>query len=99
MADDWKAGDLALCVALTLPPPRVLKPSTILRIGAVYTVNSVRWSVHEQCVALGLDEVRSKSPLGDWHSAVFRRIRPLTDPERASFLIDLRLPAHDLVEG
>lgn len=76
MSDDWKPGDLALCVADRLHPPYDTTPSKQLRIGAVYTVNSVRWSVGSQCVALGLNEVRSLGPLGDWHALVFRKIHP-----------------------
>lgn len=77
MADEWQVGDLALCVANALPPPRN-KPTKLLRIGAVYTVRSVRWSITEQCVAIGLNEVRSKNTLGDWHASVFRKIHPHT---------------------
>ena len=80
MMTDWKAGDLALCVANALPPPRH-KPTKLLRIGAVYTVSSVRWSRSEQCVAIGLVEVKSKGPLGDWHACVFRKLDPHTEDE------------------
>ncbi len=73
MGDDWQAGDLALCVALTI---RNLRPSRILRLGAIYTVTGTRWSNKEQCIALSLAEAKSNGPLGDWHSAVFRKIRP-----------------------
>lgn len=75
MADDWQIGDLALCVADRLPPPRD-KPTKLLRVGAVYTVRSVRWSEGDQCVAIGLQEVRSRGPLGDFHAMVFRKVTP-----------------------
>lgn len=87
--DDWQVGDLALCVALTI---RNLAPSRILRIGRVYTVTGVRWSTREQCVALSLAEAKSRGLFGDWHAAVFRKINPLTEEERRSFLADLRQP-------
>lgn len=92
MADDWQIGDLALCVALTLNLPGYgnLAPSKILRIGAIYTVNSLRWSVGHDCLALGLAEVKSKGPFGDWHAAAFRKIHPLTDEDRDSFMAELR---------
>lgn len=77
MADDWKVGDLALCIANALPPPKDV-PSKLLRIGAVYTVASVRWSHSEQCIAIGLNEVKSRGPFGDWHASVFRKIHPHT---------------------
>ncbi|WP_311271256.1 hypothetical protein [Sphingobium sp. WCS2017Hpa-17] len=91
MADDWQIGDLALCVADRLPAPRD-KPTKLLKVGRVYTVTSVRWSFGEQCVAIGLAEVQSRGPLRDWHACIFRKIRPLSDIERASFMTDLRLP-------
>jgi len=78
---DWQVGDLALCVANRLPPPKD-RPTKLLRVGAIYTVRSVRWSVGDQCVALGLNEVRSRGPLGDWHSSVFRKVTP---PEADEF--------------
>ncbi len=93
MSEDWVPGDLALCVANRLPPPHD-KPSTIVRIGAIYTVVSVRWSVSENCACLGFAEVRSRGPIGDFHASAFRKIRPLTDEERAEFEADIRLPDH-----
>lgn len=74
---DWQVGDLALCVANRLPPPKN-RPTKLLRVGAIYTVCSVRWSVGDQCVAIGLNEVPSRGPLGDWHSSVFRKVTPPT---------------------
>lgn len=71
----WEIGDLALCIANRLPPPKD-KPTKLLRVGAVYTVRSVRWSIGDQCVALGLNEARSRGPLGDFHASVFRKINP-----------------------
>ncbi|WP_367347556.1 hypothetical protein [Sphingobium yanoikuyae] len=97
MADDWKPGDLALCVADRLPAPRD-KPTKLLKVGRVYNVTSVRWSYGEQCVAIGLAEVQSRGPFKDWHACIFRKIDPLTDEERDSFLADLRQPA-PLVEA
>lgn len=70
---NWTVGDLAVCVADRLPAPRDV-PTKLLRIGAVYRVTSVRWSVGEQCVAIGLKGVRSRGPLGDWHASIFRKI-------------------------
>lgn len=74
MAHQWKAGDLAVCVALTIPGRPV--PSKILRLGRIYRVKTVRWSVGDQCVALGLDGVYSKGPRRDWHAEAFRPILP-----------------------
>lgn len=81
MSADWQIGDLALCVADRLPPPKD-QPTKLLRVGAIYTVNSVRWSLGDQCVAIGLNEVRSNGPLGDWHESVFRKVTP---PEADEF--------------
>jgi len=72
MAHMWKVGDKAVCVALSLPDRPV--PSTILRLGRVYNVVSVRWSNGDKCVAIGLDGVYSKGPLRDWHAEAFRPI-------------------------
>jgi hypothetical protein len=83
--DDWQVGDLALCVTIEFPG---LLPSRILKVGKVYAVTSVRWSHGSQCTAIGLAEARSRNR-GDWHSALFRKIRPLSDDERDSFLADL----------
>lgn len=78
---DWQIGDLALCIANRLPPPKDM-PSELLRVGAIYTVRSVRWSNGDRCIAIGLNEVRSRGPLGDWHSCVFRKVTP---PEADAF--------------
>lgn len=98
MADDWAVGDLALCVADRLPLPKS-KPTRLLRVGAVYTVTSVRWSYGEQCFALGLAEVKSRGPFGDWHEIVFRKIRPLSDEEHDSFTAELRKDHRTPVEA
>jgi hypothetical protein len=81
MSGGWEIGDLALCIANRLPPPYDTTPTKKLRVGAVYTVNSVRWSTGHQCVALGLNEARSKGLLGGWHACVFRKITPLAQDE------------------
>jgi hypothetical protein len=86
MADDWQKGDLALCVSIELPG-RI--PSKILRVGAVYTVNSVRWSGGEQCTPLGLAEVKSRGKMGDWYAVLFRKIRPHTPDAFDAEIIDL----------
>lgn len=70
----WKAGDLAKCVALAIPSRPT--PSRLLRLGRIYRVTSVRWSVGDQCVAIGLEGVYSKGPLRDWHAECFRPTLP-----------------------
>lgn len=77
---DWQVGDLALCIANRLPPPKD-QPTSLLRVGAVYNVRSVRWSHGDRCIAIGLNEVRSRGPLGDWHASVFRKVTPETADE------------------
>lgn len=96
MSWDWKPGDLAMCVSIRLAHRPL--PSEILKVGRIYTVNDVRWSDKEQCLALGLDEARSRGKDGMWHAILFRKIDPLTDEERDSFLADLKMPA-PLVEA
>lgn len=90
----WQIGDLALCVTLTLRVNGVLlEPSTILRVGAVYTVRSVRWSYGAKCIAIGLNEARSRGPFGDWHAMAFRKINPLSEWEHGQFEIELMADA------
>jgi hypothetical protein len=89
MADDWKAGDLALCVAVR--HPRYRGASRILRKGRIYTVESVRWSNQDELVALFLVGCRSRKS-GAWPADIFRKIEPLTDAEREEALRELNTP-------
>lgn len=95
MADDWKPGDLALCVDAGW--------NAVLRKGAVYTVERIVIGNDPTCydhgeVGLGLVGVVIHSASGCANTKRFRKIRPLKDEERDSFLADLKLPA-PLVEA
>ncbi len=89
--DDWQVGDLALCVANTHP---VAKGIAQVRIGAVYTVErvgSVNTIIGERVIG-----VSGVTPIGGincgYPSSLFRKIRPLTDGQRDSFLAELDEP-------
>jgi hypothetical protein len=108
MSDDWQVGDLALCVV----GGRGRK--MIARVGDHFylengdrTARIIRGSVREvkyvglligpdKQLAIGFSD---QTP---WLASRFRKIRPLTDEERDSFVADLRestrIPVQDLRE-
>lgn len=82
--DAWARADLVLF----MPKVRFIRPDG--SEGKSPSTGTALWAAgDEACAALLRGSERGLGIIA----------RPLTDPERASFLIDLRLPAHDLVEG
>lgn len=90
MADDWKPGDLALCVDDSDHPDDVQTGWNAIK-GAIYTVSAVEIWPCGTYLHLAEDPV----PYDDsaWDAIRFRKIHPLTDEEREGFLADLKLPA------
>jgi hypothetical protein len=90
MADDWQAGDLALCVA----------PEMDAKSGGVYTVADVffdpgGWDTEP---GVGLEFREIGAPGFDGYDAWrFRKIKPLTNEERDEFTADLRPPVREPV--
>lgn len=86
MSDDWKPGDLALCVRRDgggFQPLRFIDP------GEVVTVAEARnggWP------AIGLSFEESRGFFTFYDSRCFRKIKPLTDEEREQALRELRSP-------
>jgi hypothetical protein len=91
MADDWQAGDLALCVALDAAP-------TALTVGRIYTVADLNldW-LDSEGLGLFLVEVSAGDGWDGFKADRFRKIRPLTDEERDEFTTDLRTPVREPV--
>lgn len=75
MADDWQVDDLALCVAITHPMFEL--PSSILRIGAIYTVarigRPIGWTGGER--ALGFFDVSPRNAGCGFPETLFRKIK------------------------
>lgn len=91
MSDNWQPGDLALCVSLR--HPAYSNTSSKLRVGAIYTVVKVgRVLARIDDFGLGLAEVQPNISGRGYPSKMFRKINPLTEPERASYLADLDEP-------
>ena len=93
MSDDWKIGDLALCIKLT--PWKGVKSGKDRegpKPGAVLTVRDL--SVSDAGLhCLHFDGFLTPSGKKRGFASVrFRKIRPLTDEERNSFAADLGLP-------
>lgn len=96
MSDDWQPGDLALCVSDT--HPAFSGRSTILRVGAKYTVSRVG-SYHAWLDdrALGLAEAAPRKEGNGFPSKMFCKIRPHTpdaeDAETIALLTGGKVPA------
>lgn len=86
MADDWKPGDLALCV----------RPELLASAGGVYTVAEVFWDCGSTDTTAGWGLIFSDLPatgnFDGYDAERFRKINPLTDEEREEALRDLKLP-------
>lgn len=93
MAEDWQVGDLALCVqggfgglsAFKLDGIWYRESYSKVVSGRIYTVRAIKMA--DNNLGLGFDEVD-----GPWRADRFRKIRPLSDEERDSFMADLRVP-------
>lgn len=96
MADDWKPGDLALCV--NAKPDRRDPRAYLLTVGRIYVVGAVGARTVDRELALAFHELRSNQRQG-WAFTIrrFRKIRPLTDEERGQFKRELNPPARENV--
>jgi hypothetical protein len=72
MSDDWKVGDLAVCVSSVA--------GSVLVEGRVYTVTGVdvaeSWYADAGEVGLHLREARANNRCGGFYAYRFRKIRP-----------------------
>lgn len=89
MSDDWKPGDLALCVDDKDYDGEQME----VRHGAIYTVADLYDGYDEErdhVLVLILREVRPVDPeASGFEATCFRKINPLTPDERHEFLTDL----------
>jgi hypothetical protein len=101
MADDWQAGDLALCVNnsdnIPLPAGYMTTGGRLLRVGAVYNVRSIVDCPYTNIPLLVLEEVASQNPTGGFNAIRFRKIRSLTDEEREEALLEMNPPVREPV--
>lgn len=89
MSDDWKPGDLALCVNRDPGPGKRWLYGCKLRRGGIYTVEAV-WRSAQYGPLLTVREVPCTSNSGGFGTCRFRKINPLTDEERDAFLAELK---------
>lgn len=92
-SDDWKPGDLALCVRSSRNHGRY--GSTPVGAGRPYTVIGVTVGLPGYTdageTALILDGVICRSPAGAYHHSLFRKIHPHTpDAEDAETIALMR---------
>jgi hypothetical protein len=87
MSDDWKPGDLALCVGeQDGDGPTFWEPV----IGGTYHVAAVE--IAETGLFLELQEdPYAFDPSWGWGAEIFRKINPLTDEERDEFIRELNI--------
>lgn len=92
MADDWQVGDLALCVRVGSWLDYGIGPrsGSIHVVAYIYGLGDVDpiGDVKHPCY-LEFDEWAPDNTFGCLN---FRKIRPLTDEQRDSFMADLRVP-------
>lgn len=98
--DDWQVGDLALCISGKRVPKGAREGfapngEKFLHQGGVYTVEAVVRPF--QMLGLVLEGHHSVHPSRAYLASSFRRIKPLTDEERDSFLADLDTPVSPAV--
>ena len=87
MADDWKAGDLALCVRASDMADNPTSPGGIYQVERAY--------IHQDEGLLALDFVGVPNRGAYWYGNAFerfRKINPLTDAEREEALRELNTP-------
>jgi hypothetical protein len=84
--DDWKVGDLALCIKSVGTP-------TAIERGGVRVVASFHPETSTDYPGLNFIGVRKPRDGGiAWWVEFFRKINPLTDEERDEFLRELDAP-------
>lgn len=94
--DDWQVGDLALCIN---EAPCPIFGSALRRRGRVYLVIEVKvlkdYAGRDE-TGLRMDRDNPVHPtrniIGYSNAICFRKIRPLSDEERDSFVADLKHP-------
>jgi len=98
--DDWQVGDLALCVGID-DEPGTIEVAFDLAVGGVYTVCEVCSEPADiygsDWTGLNFEEDFSRDASSAWDAKFFRKIKPLTDEERDSFLADLDAPVSPAV--
>lgn len=93
--DDWAVGDLALCVRGGKLAPALPHPYGAPVSGAIYKVDAVGSTSFDGVDLPALwfaNAPKNRNGEMVWSASRFRKIRPLTDEERESFLADLRVP-------
>ncbi|SLK03951.1 hypothetical protein [Novosphingobium mathurense] len=98
--DNWQPGDLALCVRNGFKMCRTgpIAPDALqIPVGSVQIVSGVFEAIDEVYRAEGVLflKFRGSASTKQYDCRGFRKIHPLTDEERESFLADLPEP----VEG
>jgi hypothetical protein len=90
MSDDWKPGDLALCVRT----PRLGNGEVVKGrfYDVVRVIRGVRWMGGACGPALTLAGVRHENPCGGCWSGNFRKINPLNEAEHAAAMRELNAP-------
>jgi hypothetical protein len=109
MADDWQAGDTAVCVrgrgplngtARAADQCSPIKSALFPAVGSKWQVNAVEihsspeWEDGQEAVYLNLAGQPSDIA---FDARCFRKIRPLTNEERDEFIADLRTPVREPV--
>lgn len=84
--DDWQVGDLALCVSFGPDAKHWLGTPGGPALGSIHVVDDLDYDED------GLWLHFSEWPEDGFFCLAFRKIRPLTDEERDSFLADLDEP-------
>lgn len=90
--DDWQVGDLALCVKRGAWHDGFHIFDIPVRAGMILTVRRVGRAIGFPCSALWFEGVDDRVAPSGFGCIRFRKIRPLTDDERDSFLADLDEP-------
>ena len=80
MSEDWKPGDLALCIKRTHPayPGEVATRLTVGRAYTVYAVGRPQMRLDGER-PLGLLEVKPRQPGCGWPETLFRKVTPKTE--------------------
>jgi hypothetical protein len=92
VSDDWKPGDLALCVALEdggdlLVTPA--EPGQVFTVAYARDVTGLRHPVLGPVFGLYLAFDERQPERWGYKASHFRKIKPLTDEEREQFFADL----------
>lgn len=90
MADDWKPGDLALCVrgGINSRAGRVYTVDDVIRPGEIRFAPDLQCTLlwNELCLVFAELPIIGRNACG---ASRFRKINPLSDEEREQFAADL----------